>query len=187
MEYYHLVTRVPMYKGQVIDFSNGEHNRLYEFWMKREEKTADGRDVFDILREKRVLDDEEYKVLVDYVFCQSRAVRESIVELVRTNSYPHRPSRLSCLYVCETKEKALKWKQNFETNNRTVLQLVKVKSNAPAFTGEAMLLPEVNGDSFDEKIKQAHRYWSGELLGVLEETLLGGKIEVIDVVEDYTF
>lgn len=41
MEYYHLVTRKPMYKGQVIDFSNGEHNRLYEFWMKREERTRE--------------------------------------------------------------------------------------------------------------------------------------------------
>ncbi len=80
----------------------------------------------------------------------------------------------------------MKWKQNFESYNRKVLQLVKLKSDAPAFTGDAALLPEVNGDSFDEKIKQAERYWSGELLGNLEETLLGGKIEVIEVVEDYT-
>lgn len=186
MEYYHLVTRIPMYKGQIIDFSNGERNRLYEFWMKREDRTTDGRDAFDILSGKQVLNEEEHKVLVDYVFCQSRAVRETITELVRVNSYSHLPSRFSCLYVCDTKEKALKWKQNFESYNRKVLQLVKLRSDAPAFTGDAALLPEVNGDSFDEKIKQAERYWSGELLGNLEETLLGGKIEVIEVVEDYT-
>ena len=46
MEYYHLVTRIPMYKGQIIDFSKGEHNRLYEFWMKREERTEEGKDTF---------------------------------------------------------------------------------------------------------------------------------------------
>ena len=80
----------------------------------------------------------------------------------------------------------MKWKQNFESYNRTVLQLVKLKSDAPAFTGDASLLPEVNGDSFDKKMEQANRYWSGELLGVLEETLLGGKIEVVEIVEDYT-
>ena len=68
MEYYHLVTRRPLYKGQIIDFSNGEHNQLYEFWMKREDRTKDGRDTFDILNKKRQLDDEEHKVLVDYVF-----------------------------------------------------------------------------------------------------------------------
>lgn len=72
---------------------------------------------------------------------------------------------------------------NDEENNRAVLQLVKLKSNALAFTGNAALLLEVNGDSYDKKIEQASRYWSGELLGVLEETLLGGKIEVV---EDYT-
>ena len=186
MEYYHLVTRKPMYKGQIINFSNGEHNRLYEFWMKREDKTDDGRDAFDILNEDRPLNGEERKVLVDYVFCQSRAVRETIAELVRVNSFSQFPSRLSCLYVCDTLEKAMKWKRNFEENNRTVLQLVKLKSDAPAFTGDASLLPEVNGDSFDEKIKQARRYWSGELLGILEETLLGGKIEVVEIIEDYT-
>ena len=113
MEYYHLVTRNPMYKGQIIDFSNGEYNRLYEFWMKREERTEDGRDVFDILNEKRMLSDEEEKVLVNYVFCQSRAVRETITEYVRKNSFSHRPSRFSCLYVCDSIEGALKWKKNF--------------------------------------------------------------------------
>ena len=83
-------------------------------------------------------------------------------------------------------EKALKWKENFEKYDRKVLQLVKLKSDVSAFTGDASLLPEVNGDSFDKKIKQAQRYWSGELLGILEETLLGGKIEVVEIVEDYT-
>lgn len=73
MEYYHLVTRIPMCKGQIIDFSNGEHNRLYEFWMKREDKTEDGRDIFSILNDKQFFDDEEQKVLLNYVFCQSRA------------------------------------------------------------------------------------------------------------------
>lgn len=63
MEYYHLVTRIPMHKGQIIDFSNGEHNRLYEFWMKREDRTEDGRDTFDILNEKRPINDEENQVL----------------------------------------------------------------------------------------------------------------------------
>ena len=185
MEYYHLVTRKPMYEGQIIDFSNGEHNRLYEFWMQREDRTEDGRDAFDILNGEFPLNEEESKVLVNYVFCQSRAVRETIAELVRVKSFSQFPSRLSCLYVCDTLEKAMKWKRNFEENNRTVLQLVKLKSDAPAFTGDASLLPEVNGDSFDEKIKQAHRYWSGELLGILEETLLGGKIEVVEVIEEF--
>lgn len=67
MEYYHLVTRKPMYKGQIIDFSNGEHNRLYEFWMKREERAEDGKDVFDILNSKSK-EEQDISVVSTYVF-----------------------------------------------------------------------------------------------------------------------
>ncbi len=35
MNFYHLVTRVPMTEDQIIDFTNENHNRLYDFWMKR--------------------------------------------------------------------------------------------------------------------------------------------------------
>ncbi len=66
MEYFHLVTRKPMYKGQIVDFSNGEHNRLYDFWMKREERTAEGRDIFDILRAKDVKE-QDMDVVSAYV------------------------------------------------------------------------------------------------------------------------
>ena len=183
MEYYHLVTRKPMYKGQVIDFSNGEHNRLYTFWMEREERTEDGRDVFDVLNDGDAK--ENTKVVSSYVFCQSRAVRETIAELVRVKSFPDLPSRFSCLYVCKTLEETMKWKENFESYNREVLQIVKLKTDKPAFTGDASLLPKVNGESFDKKLQQAYQYWSGETKGDMEETLISGKIEVVDIIEDY--
>ena len=38
---------------------------------------------------------------------------------------------------------------------------------------------------FFVNLEQAKRYWSGEVLGVLEETLLSGKIEVLEIIEDY--
>ncbi len=183
MEYYHLVTRKPMYKGQVIDFSNGEHNRLYTFWMEREERTEDGRDVFDVLNDGDAK--ENTKVVSSYVFGQSRAVRETIAELVRVKSFPDLPSRFSCLYVCKTLEETMKWKENFESYNREVLQIVKLKTDKPAFTGDASLLPKVNGESFDKKLQQAYQYWSGETNGDMEETLISGKIEVVDIIEDY--
>ena len=47
------------------------------------------------------------------------------------------------------------------------------------------MLPKVNGESFDKKIQQAYQYWSGELHGEMEETLISGKIEVVEIVEDY--
>ncbi|WP_167958018.1 DUF2441 domain-containing protein [Anaerosporobacter faecicola] len=184
MDYYHLVTRIPMEKGQIIDFENGNTNRLYDFWMKREARTEDGKDIFDVLTANKL--QEEIGIAYDYVFNQARAVRETIMELVRVQLYPERPSRFSCLYVSESLENIGKWKENFESYNREVLQLVKLRSNIEAFTGDASLLPEINGDSFDKKIQQAKRYWSGERHGELEETLLGGRIEVVEIVKEYS-
>ena len=65
------------------------------------------------------------------------------------------------------------------------MQIVKLRTDRPSFTGDAALLPKVNGESFDKKIKQAYRYWSGESNGEMTETLISGKIEVVEIVEDY--
>lgn len=185
MKYYHLVTRIPMTEGQIIDFSNDNYNRLYEFWMKREARRTDGADVFQVLDENDYSDNGK-KVIQDYVYNQSRAVRETVTELVRVSFFPEKPSRLKCLYVCRTLEDAYKWKENFEGYSRKVLQLVELSSDGPSFTGDAIFLPKVNGDSFEKKLAQAKEYWSGKLNGELEETLLGGKIKVEKILEDFT-
>lgn len=184
MKYYHLVTRIPMKEGQIIDFSDENHNRLYDFWMKREARRQDGADIFQVLEEED-FSDAGKGVIFDYVFNQSRAVRETICEMVRLSDYPDKPSRLKCLYVCKTLEEVQKWKENFEGFNRKVLQLVELTSDGMSFTGDASFLPEVNGDSFDKKKEQAKRYWSGELQGELVETILGGKIKVERIIEEY--
>lgn len=183
MKYYHLVTRIPMTEGQIIDFSGNNYNRLYDFWMKREARREDQADVFRVLEEKD-FSDAGKGVIYDYVFNQSRAVRETICELVRRMYFPEKPSRFQCLYVCKTLEEAYKWKENFEGYNREILQLVELSSDGESFTGDAIFLPEVNGDSFDKKIEQAKRYWSGEIKGELVETLLGGRIKVERIIED---
>lgn len=185
IKYYHLVTRIPMTEGQIIDFSDGNNNRLYDFWMKREARRQDGADVFKVLIEDD-FSDEGKDVIKNYVFNQSRAVRETICELVRTTLFPEKPSRLKCLYVCKTLEEARKWKENFEQNGRKVLQLVELTSDGPVFTGDAAFLPEVNGDSFEKKMEQAKQYWSGKFKGdgELVETLIGGKIKVEKIIEE---
>ncbi|MCQ2741580.1 MAG: DUF2441 domain-containing protein, partial [Alphaproteobacteria bacterium] len=73
--------------------------------------------------------DNGKKVIQDYVYNQSRAVRETVTELVRVSFFPEKPSRLTCLYVCRTLEDAYKWKENFEGYSRKVLQLVELSSD----------------------------------------------------------
>ena len=185
MKYYHLVTRIPMYEGQIIDFSGDGNNRLYDFWMKREARRNDGADVFQVLNESDYSDAGKL-VIQDYVYNQSRAVRETITELVRATEFPEKPSRLKCLYVCKTVEEAEKWKENFLSYNRKILQMVELSSDGDSFTGDAIFLPQINGDSFEKKIAQAREYWSGKIKGELVETLLGGKIKVERIVEEYS-
>lgn len=106
-------------------------------------------DVFQVLEEND-FSDAGKDIIYDYVLNQSRAVRETICELVRSAYFPDRPSRLKCLYVCKTLEEAYIWKNNFEKNNRKVLQLVELSSDGEAFTGDAVFLPKINGDSFEK-------------------------------------
>lgn len=69
--------------------------------MKREAKREDGADVFWVLSESDY-SDEGRRVICDYVFYQSRAVRETICELVRNMHFQDKPSGLKCLFVCNT-------------------------------------------------------------------------------------
>ena len=47
---------------------------------------------------------------MNYMDQTIRAIRETIVEMIRLQEYPNYPSRLSCLYAAKSYEDALKWK-----------------------------------------------------------------------------
>ncbi len=71
---------------------------------------------------------ENATVVMNYMDQTSRAIRETIVEMVRTaRMIPNYPSRLSCLYAAKNYEDALKWKTLFDSYNREVLQIVKLR------------------------------------------------------------
>ena len=76
-----------------------------------------------------------------------RAVRETIVEMVRLQEFPEYPSRLSCLYA-KSYEDALKWRALFDSYNREVLQIVKLRVIGSSFEGDGNLLPKEDGIPF---------------------------------------
>ena len=80
-----------------------------------------------------------------------RAVRETIVEMVRLQEFPEYPSRLSCLYVAKSYEDALKWRALFDSYNREVLQIVKLRAIGSSFEGDGNLLPKEDGIPFSQK------------------------------------
>ncbi len=121
---------------------------------------------------------------MNYMDQTIRAIRETIVEMVRLQEYPNYPSRLSCLYAAKSYEDALKWKALFDSYNREFLQIVKLRVIGNYFEGDGNLLPKEDGIPFSQKMEQAREYWKGNSKSELPELLINGKIEVVEIIND---
>ncbi|MBT2579400.1 DUF2441 domain-containing protein [Bacillus sp. ISL-8] len=188
---YHIVTRKTMRIGQIIHFDKNQTNTLYHFFFERKQLNSNGEDSIQILKshylnEKLHINNENAKVVMNYVDQTIRAVRETIVEMVRLQEYPEYPSRLSCLYASKSYEDALKWKALFDSYNREVLQIVKLRVIESSFEGDGNLLPKEDGIPFSQKIEHAKEYWKGNVNNELPELLINGKIEVLEIIDDFS-
>ncbi|CAM3804828.1 DUF2441 domain-containing protein [Bacillus paramycoides] len=188
---YHIVTRKKMNLGQIINFDKNQTNTLYTFFFEREQLNSNGEDSIQILKnhytdEELHINNENAKVVMNYMDQTIRAVRETIVEMVRLQEFPEYPSRLSCLYASKSYEDALKWKELFDSYNREVLQIVKLRVIGSSFEGDGNLLPKEDGIPFSQKIEQAREYWQGNVRNELPELLINGKIEVMEIIDDFS-
>lgn len=188
---FHIVTREKVSLGQIINFDKQQRNTLYNFFFEREIRNSNGEDFFQILhghfsQEGLNLNKENADVAIKYTGQTIRAIREVIVEMVRLQEYPEYPSRMSCLYASKSYDEALQWKKIFDTNKRNVLQIVKLRVFGTSFEGDGALLPKEDGASFSRKIEQAKQYWEGNVENELPELLINGKIQVVEIIEDYS-
>ncbi|TCW53594.1 uncharacterized protein DUF2441 [Bacillus thuringiensis] len=188
---YHIVTRKKMNIGQIIHFDKNQNNTLYRFFFEREHLNSSGEDGIKIINnhyknEELHIKNENAKVVMNYMDQTIRAVRETIVEMVRLQEFPEYPSRLSCLYAAKSYEDTLKWKVLFDSYNREVLQIVKLRVIGHCFEGDGNLLPKEDGIPFSQKIEQAREYWKGTVNNELPELLINGKIEVVEIIDDFS-
>lgn len=188
---YHIVTRKKMDLGQIISFDKNQKNTLYHFFFEKEQMNSKGEDFIKILHghytnDGLTMDKENADVAVRYVGQTIRAIREVIVEMVRLQDYPEYPSRLSCLYAAKSYEDALQWKELFDSYHRKVLQIVKLRVIGNIFEGDGNLLPKEDGIPFSRKIEQAREYWKGNVKNELPELLINGKIEVVEIIDEFS-
>ncbi|MFJ5563286.1 DUF2441 domain-containing protein [Lysinibacillus xylanilyticus] len=188
---YHIVTRNKMSTGQIINFDKSQKNTLYSFFFEKEQLNSKGEDFIKILyghytNEGLNISKENAEIAIKYVGQTIRAIREVIVEMVRLQEHPEYPSRLSCLYAAKSYEDALKWKEIFDSYNRNVFQIVKLRVSGNYFEGDANLLPKEDGVPFSQKIEQAREYWEGNVKNELTEVLINGKIEVLEIIDDFS-
>lgn len=158
---------------------------------EREQLNSNGEDGIKILNNHYKSDglhinNESAKVVINYIDQTIRAVRETIVEMVRLQEFPEYPSRLSCLYASKSYEDALKWKALFDSYNREVLQIVKLRVIGSSFEADGNLLPKEDGIPFSQKIEQAREYWKGNVRNELPELLINGRIEVVEIIDDFS-
>ncbi|MFJ7667393.1 DUF2441 domain-containing protein [Lysinibacillus sp. NPDC097195] len=188
---YHLVTRKKMMKGQIIHFDNNQKNTLYSFFFEKQQLNMNGEDFFQILYGQKTKDGlclskENAEVTIKYVDQTIRAIREVIVEMVRLEHFSDYPSRLSCLYAAKSYDDVMRWKEVFDLYNRNVLQIVKLRVSGKCFEGNANLLPQADGAPFSQKIEQAHEYWKSIVKSELTELLINGKMEVVEIIEEFS-
>ncbi|MFE5129257.1 DUF2441 domain-containing protein, partial [Bacillus mobilis] len=90
------------------------------------------------------------------------------------------------LYAAKSYEDALKWKALFDSYNREILQIVKLRVIGSSFEGDGNLLPKEDGIPFSQKMDQAKEYWKGNVNNELPELLINGKIEVVEIIDDFS-
>ncbi|MDA2273236.1 hypothetical protein CBR59_24715 [Bacillus thuringiensis] len=188
---YHIVTRKKMKIGQSIQFNKNQTNTLFHFFFKRKHLNSSGEDSIQILKEHYTneelhIKNENATVVMNYMDQTIRAIRETIMEMVRLQEYPDYPSRLSCLYAAKSYEDALKWKALFDSYNREVLQIVKLRVIGSSFEGDGNLLPKEDAIPFSQKMEQAREYWKGNVNNELPELLINGEIEVVEIIDDFS-
>ena len=88
--------------GQSIQFNKNQTNTLL---FERKHLNSSGEDSIQILKEHYTneelhIKNENATVVMNYMDQTIRAIRETIMEMVRSQEYPDYPSRLSCLYLC---------------------------------------------------------------------------------------
>ncbi|MGX7628800.1 DUF2441 domain-containing protein [Bacillus thuringiensis] len=188
---YHIVTRKKMKIGQSIQFNKNQTNTLFHFFFERKHLNSSGEDSIQILKEHYTneelhIKNENATVVMNYMDQTIRGIRETIVEMVRLQEYPDYPSRLSCLYAAKSYEDALKWKALFDSYNREVLQIVKLRVIGSSFEGDGNLLPKEDAIPFSQKMEQAREYWKGNVNNELPELLINGEIEVVEIIDDFS-
>ncbi len=87
-----------------------------------------------------------------------QAAREMIYEAVRVEKYPHRPSRLECIFLCPNLESAKQFAQEKKTG---VFYEVKIMdSTAKQFIANWRMMAGP-GHTYTGAIELAEEYWKG--------------------------
>lgn len=176
---YHAVTEKPMEVGQIITFNHNHYNGVYHRVMACK----------SLLEGNKPTDEFSKDIHLKLEYWTVRTYRELALEKVRLEKYPHYPSRMSYLYTTKKQSEAEMWAESFLHHGRSVLQIVKLRTDGKIFNGDAYNVFDGTKNEAENK-RNAVSYWENQPnpLGKepLIETLIDGNIEVIEIIKEYS-
>ena len=185
--YYHINTGDVLEIGNIIDMRN-RHNKFYDE-IYDSEYLLDGMDANMLLVNKRRnkeyanFDMDEFRLVFETVNNSAMVTRELIFEEVRKEVDTELPSRMKCLYVCESMEDINKWLEIFKRTNKKNkdYQIVKLELTGKCVTLDASYVLRQN-ISLNKKREQAKSYWNGEVKDDEKEVLFEGTAIVKEII-----
>ena len=139
------------------------------------------------IKKKKKLKVDEMRVICDILWNYGFSMRELGMEICRQLYYKNRPSRLKCMFLCETAEEAKCYLTTATKKGKTTNpKVVGIKLNGNLFK-TSNSFNRRDGKSIDEFIEQSHDYWKGiddsfeDKKSV--EYLFEGTAEVVEIIE----
>lgn len=127
--------------------------------------------------------ERESKMTRGYIYESCAIIRELILENYRLMYCPHLPSRLKCLYACQTLEQAQSWIPALErmAKSKSSVKIVELSVDGEIFSGDGDLMTRSTHAVFD-KFDLAKRYWSGAR--AKNEILFVGRAKVVRIIDE---
>ena len=99
------------------------------------------------------------------------AVKEIILERIRAKDFPERPSRLTSVFLCPTKDDVHRFREEMRADNdRPYLYLCDVPEGTPLFQADIVFVRSVNplapiDKQVEDLVERAESYWQGRQSG----------------------
>ena len=142
---------------------------------------------FDYINNSNIFKNKKLLVNVCKAFSEMDFVlRELAAEEVRKTEFPDCPSRMKCMFLSDTKEKALSNLKEFYKNGKgKIYQAVAVKLNGEVFYAKTVGL-ERNGLSYEQYCNVARKYWAQNqnAQDEVKEILFEGKAEIVEILAE---
>lgn len=175
--YYHINTGKILNVGDILNIGESYNNFYHEIY--NSEYLLEEKDANELLINNRknkdynINDIEEFKLIYDTINNSAMITRELIFEEVRKEINDELPSRLKCLYVCNSLDEIEEWLNIFKRTNKKDYQILELELTGKVFTGDASYILRQN-ISLNKKRQQAKEYWKGNKIHNHKESLFEG-------------